>query len=114
MKSINTKIERWVKSHYLNLAIFNIFLIVLVLLHSARYFDPFWLISINAIVFVALIASIFLLGAKSNIFFIATLLFWIFAGLLKLAKIDVWAERTTVYAFEALIIGVFMLFVESG
>lgn len=112
MKDINDKVEHWVKSHYLNMAIFNVLLVFLVLLHSARYFDPFWLISINVIVLLALIASIFLLGAKSSVFFVVTLVFWIFAGFLKLAKVDVWAERTAIYAFEALVIGTFMLFIE--
>ena len=112
MKNINIRIERWVKNHYLNLAIYNIFLILLVLLHSAQYFDPFWLISINVIVLLALIVSIFLLGAKSRVFFIVALLFWFFAAFLKFVKIDVWAERPTIYAFEALVIGVITFFLE--
>lgn len=112
MKTFNLKIKRWVKDHYLNLAIFNIFLIFLVLLHSARYFDPFWLISINVIVLLAVIASIFLLGAKSKVLFLIALVFWIFASLLKLIKIDPWAERTTVYVFEILFIATIVFLLE--
>lgn len=113
MKGIESKIQPWVKSHYLNLAIYNAFIMVLVLLHTANYFDPFWLISINVVIVLGLVASIFLLGAKSSSFFVIALVFWLFAAFLKFAKVDVWAERTAIYAFETFVIGIVLLFVED-
>ena len=106
------KLTAWVSSHYVNLAVFNTLLVILVLLHSAKYFDPFWLISINTIVFVSLIASVFLLGARSRSLFIVSLLFWILAGGMRILGINVWAERISVYVFESLLLAVLLLFIE--
>lgn len=103
----------WAKSHFLQLIVFNILLVFLFLLRSAGYFHPFFVISVNAIVLIGLIASIFLLGVRSKAMFLVALLFWLFAGFVKLIKIDVWAERTAVYAYQALIIGVILLIIES-
>src|SRR5581483_7337411 len=87
------------------LILFNIIVVFLFLLRSAGYFQPFFPISVNFIVIVALLLSIFLLGARSRIIFIVVILFWIFAGALRVLKIDVWAERTGIYAYESLVIG---------
>ena len=114
MKNIRVRIEHWVKGHYLNLAIYNVFLVLLVLLHSARYFDPFWLVSINAIVLFALVASVFLLGATCNVFFVVTLVFWVFASVLRVIGINIWAERTTVYAYQSLVLAVVLLILENS
>ena len=61
------------------------------------------------IVILALILSVFLLKANYKTMFITALFFWIFAGLLGTLKINVWAERTTVYVFESLVLGVILL-----
>lgn len=105
--------RKWVKSHYFQLVLFNIFMIFLFLLSSAGYFHPYFVISINFIVTLGLIASIFLLGARSEAIFFVSLIFWIFASFLKLVNISVWAERTGIYAFQSLAIGVLMLFIEN-
>lgn len=107
------RIKAWTRKNYLNLAIFNTILIGLFLLRSAGYFDPFFLVSVNMIVLIALISSIFLLGARSKILFLIALIFWLFAGFLKLVKIDVWTERTGVYAFEAFVVGAITFLFES-
>ena len=107
------KLATWVSSHYVNLAIFNTLLVILVLLHSAKYFDPFWLISINTIVFISLITSVFLLGARSRSLFIVSLLFWILAGGMRILGINVWAERISIYMFQSFLIGVLLLLAEN-
>ncbi len=107
------KVAVWVSSHYANLAIFNALMVILVLLHSAKYFDPFWLITINVIIFAALIASVFLLGAGSKTLFIIALAFWMFAGMMRILGINVWAERITIYVFESFFIGVLLFLFEN-
>jgi len=107
------KIAIWASSHFVNLAMFNTLLVILVLLHSAKYFNPFWTISINVIVLVSLIASVFLLGARSRSLFIVSLLFWFFAGGIRILGINVWAERISIYTFQSFFIGVLLFFIEA-
>lgn len=107
------KLQNWVELHYFQLAIFNVVLVILLLLRSAGYFEPFFGITINSIFFMALVLSIFLLGTRSRGAFTVALIFWLFAAILKLAKIDVWAERTAIYSFQALVVGVVLLIWES-
>ena len=113
LANLQKKMAVWVSSHYLNLAIFNTLLVILMLLHSAKYFDPFWTISINVIVFISLINSVFLLGARSRSLFVVSLLFWIFAGIMRILGINVWAERITIYVFESFFIGVLLFLLEN-
>lgn len=110
---IKEKIANWTKRKYLNLAIFNALLLMLVLLRSAGYFSPYLTISINLIVFLSLVTSVFILGARSSMVFLIAFLFWVFAALLKVLNVDVWAERTVVYVFEAVLVGFVLLLVEN-
>lgn len=103
----------WASKHYLNLAVFNVVIIILVLLHSARYFYPYWLISNNVIIFISLVLSVLLLGARSKFMFVFSLAFWVFAGLMKIFKIDVWAERIGIYFFESIFLGIILLIFEK-
>lgn len=103
----------WVSGHYINLAIFNVLIVILVLLHSAKYFDPFWTITVNVVVFVSLIASVLLLGVGSRMMFLISLLFLLFAGFMKVVGISVWAERIAVYMFESFSLAFLLLFIES-
>ena len=103
------KAAAWASSHYINLAVFNVILVILVLLHSAEYFDPYWLISINIIVFASLVFSVFILGAGSRILFLISLLFFISAGGMKILGVNIWAERIGIYCFQSFFIGVFLL-----
>ncbi len=107
------KIKSWVELHYFQLAVFNVILMVLLLLRSAGYFEPYFGITINSIFLIALILSIFLLGTQSRGALVVALAFWLFAAFLKLAKVDVWAERTAIYSFQALVVGVVLLIWES-
>ncbi len=115
-KIVNKYLESlssWSNERIFNLFLFNIFIMLMIVLRSAGYFDPFFLITINTIVLLGLIIAVFLLGVGSKLMFSVALVFWIFAALLKMVKIDVWAERTSVYFFQAFIIGVFLLGIEN-
>lgn len=110
---MRNKLVVWTKTHYLQLVVFNLFVLLMFLLRSAGYFHPFLVISVNLIVISAFIVAIFLLGARSRAFFLIALIFWGFASFLKIVRIDVWAERTGIYAFESLTIGVVLYFMEN-
>lgn len=107
-------VRDWSNANLINLFLFNIAIAVMLLLHSAGYFAPYFPITINLVVLMSLILSIFLLGATSQAIFAISLLFWVFAGLLKVLGVDVWAERTTVYCFEAFVLGVILMFVRKN
>ncbi|HWA52003.1 MAG TPA: hypothetical protein VG895_03055 [Patescibacteria group bacterium] len=105
--------KEWINKNNYRLAVFNILIVSLFLLRSAGYFQPYFPISVNFIVVVGLILSTFLLGVKSVTTFLITLFFWIFAALLQILRIDVWAERTGIYAYESLVFGVLLFIFES-
>lgn len=105
--------QKWGNEHLFKMLIFNTILVFLVLMRSAGYFLPFFGISINFIVIFMLALSIFLLDARSKSMFTIALLFWLFACLLKVLRVDIWAERTAIYTFEALIMGTLLLIKES-
>ena len=107
-------IRKWAIEHDFQLALFNISLILLVLLRSAGYFEPFFLITINLIVLSALILSITLLQVSSRFLFAISLIFWIFAGFLEVVGVNIWAERTVIYCYEALFVGIILLAYESS
>lgn len=103
------KVESWSQSHLPGIFIFNILVILLLLLRSGGYFDPYFTITINVVIFVSLISSVVLLGVRSKTLFLIALIFWFFAGILRFLGIEVWAERTTLYTFQALLIGVVLM-----
>lgn len=107
------KLRIWSGKHLFGLLILNLILMGQILLSSAGYFRPFFALTINSIVVMALISSIFLLDLRSKGAFFITLLFWLFAALLKIVHIDVWAERTVIYVFESLVIGMTLLLLET-
>lgn len=112
-KSKETLIRNWSTYKLINLFLFNIFIAIMLLLHSAGYFAPYFPMTINIIILISVILSVFLLGAKSKAIFTISLTFWLFAMFLKLLGVDVWAERTSVYCFEALLLGVILMFLEK-
>lgn len=99
----------WVQHHYLKLAIFNALVMFMILLRSAGYFDPYLPISVNMIVLATLVLSVLLLDARSRSLFVVSLVFWLFALFLKLVKIDVWAERTSIYVYQAIFLATILL-----
>lgn len=107
------QLKEWMHTHYFHLALFNIILIILVLLRSAGYFEPYLPITIHTIVLISLLLLVFLLGVNSKVLFSITLLLWLFASLLGIVGIAVWAERTAVYAYEALVIAVILFAAEN-
>lgn len=106
------KVIKWVNSYLPGLFIFNLTVIILVLLHGAGYFHPFFIITINFIVVSSLISSIFLLGARSRTMFVITFVFWLLSAFFRLGSIEIWAERASIYAFESFIVGVILLILE--
>lgn len=106
------KSQRWINDHLLGVVIFNFVLSFLMLLHSAGYFAPFFPITVNVIVMVCILMAVTMLNVNSSIIFVITILFWIFAGILKLLGIDIWAERTGLYVYQSLILGVCLTIIE--
>lgn len=112
-EKIKKEISLWSKDKFLAISIFNTVIIILFMLRSAGYFHPYFLISVNFIVEVGLVMSIILLGARSRVIFIVSLLFWVFAAFLRAFDLDVWAERTAIYTYQALVLGVILLIIEE-
>jgi hypothetical protein len=103
------KLKIWIEKNYFKIGLFNVILIMLVLLRSAGYFEPFFPITINFIVLLALLLAIVLLGLGSKFMFLTSLTFWVLAATIKLAGVDIWAERTAIYAYQAVVLGVLLL-----
>ncbi len=110
---MENKIKNWLLDYNYKLIIFNIIIVFLFLLRSAGYFQPYFTISINFIVIFGLVLSVFLLNANSRVVFVVVLVFWVFAGLLQLLRINVWADRTGIYAYESLVFGVLLFLFEN-
>ncbi|EKD94493.1 MAG: hypothetical protein ACD_26C00034G0028 [uncultured bacterium] len=100
---------KWAEGNIAGLFIFNLIILLLVLLRFAGYFSPFLTININLIYLIGLILSVILLKASSRVMFIMALVFWMLTVFLKYVKIDVWADRTVEYFFQALVVGIFLL-----
>lgn len=110
---IKKKIKIWTSEHYLQLAIFNAIILALILLRSAGYFQPVLDLSINLIFLVAILLLVILLNANSQVIFLIAVAFLILAVPFKyFTYLEVWAERTVVYAFQALLIGSIMMVIE--
>lgn len=107
------QIKVWAETNIFGLFVLNISIMLLILLRSAGYFAPFFLITINTIVFIALILSVFLLGLRSKGVFLVALILWVFSGLLRALNIDVWAERSAIYMYQSLIVGVALIIIEN-
>ncbi len=110
---MEARVKKWVLEYNFNLIIFNIVIVFLFLLRSAGYFMPYFPISVNFIVVFGLVLSYFLLGTNSRTVFFITLFFWVFAGFLRMVGINVWAERTGIYAYESLVFGVLLFLFEE-
>ena len=110
---LEDKLKIWIENKYFKIALFNIILLMLVLLRSAGYFEPFFIISINFIVLCGLFLSITLLGLGSRFIFLMALIFWVFSAIVKIAGVDVWAERISIYTYQALVLGVSLIIIES-
>jgi hypothetical protein len=105
--------EKHIQVRQNGIFIFTLFVMLLVLLHSAGYFDPFLLLTINIIFFLSMLLAIPFLKLGSKIYFFVGILFSLLAMMFKFFSIDVWAERTGIYLFQALVVGAILLFKES-
>lgn len=106
-------VEIWARNNVAGIFLFNLTLLILALLRFAGYFNPYLPININFIYLTSLVLSVFLLKASSKAIFIVGFLFWVFAGFLKTVNVDIWAERTTEYVFQAVLVGFLLLFYEG-
>lgn len=105
MNNFKKKIDAWAHNNISGILIFNCLLMLLVLLNTAGYFHPFLPLSISLIFFIALVSSAVFIKLGSKAMFVIALSFCVLAAFLKIVKVDIWAERTGVYVFEALIVG---------
>lgn len=110
----SARLQDWALQRIFGVFVFNTVLVLLLLLHSAGYFSPYFPLTINTIVVIGMILSILLLRMNSKDIFFLALFFWLLAAFLKTVGIDVWAERSAIYSFEALLIGIILLIIESN
>ena len=107
---IYRKLVNWSKNNLPGIFLFNLIIVILVLLRSANYFQPFFSLNINSIFFVGFILLPFLLKANYEALFSIAGLFWLLSALFKLFRVDIWAERSSIYCFQAFFIGLMILF----
>lgn len=112
-QKLTDDLKIWINAHIFPLLILNIYLVLLVLLRSAGYFEPYLSISINFIFVTSLLLTVFILNLSSKGSFIISLIFWTLSFILYYANILVWAERAGVYTYESLVLGVVLVFLES-
>lgn len=103
----------WSRENFLGLILFNILFMLLVLLRSAGYFAPYLYITINMIILICIVMTSFFLRLDSRFIFFIALVFLLFAAFLKLFTIDLWAERSIIYSFEAFVFGVLLYIYET-
>ena len=102
--------ERWSINNLLGIFLFNLAIVVLVLLRSAGYFEPFVPLTINSIFFIGFILLPVMLGVNYVALFSIAGLFWLLSALLQLFSVDIWAERSSIYCFQAFFVGFLILF----
>ncbi len=111
-RNIN-QLRAWSQKRITGLFVLNLTLIILLLLHSAGYFSPYFYLNIDAIFFLTILLGIIILRIKSRIIFLISLIFLMFAGLLDLFRVDIWAERSGIYAYQALFIAVVFMIING-
>jgi hypothetical protein len=102
----------WAKKNTAGIFVYNLILLLLVLLRISGYFSPFLPLNINLIYLISLVLAVILLRAGGQVFFVLSFLFFLLALFLKVVRVDIWAERTVEYFFQAFGLGVFLLFWE--
>ena len=110
---MKNNLSRWVHNHTFGLFVFNLIMMVLVLLRTAGYFHPFFIITINLIVICGLILSAGFLGAKSVGVYLIALCFWLLTMFFSVAKVETWSERSSIYCFNAFAVGTGILVLEN-
>ena len=113
IRRTDTKAILWAKNKILGIFVFNLVLAIMVLLRAGNYFNPIFSISINVIALTTIIMAIVLLGAGNRAVFSISAVFLVIAGLFQVFKIEIWSERSGIYFFEALVLGIIHLFFDS-
>ena len=62
---------------------------------------------------VSLFLLVTLLEIKIEAIFFVSFLFWALTGILRIIHLDVWSDRTSIYAYQALLIGLTFLILEE-
>lgn len=106
------QLSMWATNNVLGIFIFNLVLMLLVLLYNAGYFAPFFPLTINIIVMACFMLSYLLFKSSSRVLFVFALSFWLLAAFFRTLGINIWAERTALYSFEAFVIGFVILVFE--
>lgn len=112
-KALTAKTKAWFGEHLWGLAVLNIVLMLMVLLRSAGYFDPYFPLTINLIIFLTVVLSIFLLSFRDRELFVIATAFLILSGVFRLFEINIWAERASIYMYQAILLAVVLIFVEN-
>lgn len=107
------ELRTWGDKNFLGLLFVNLVLMMLILLRSAGYFEPYLTITINLIILVMIIMIRFLLRVKGKVILEFSLFFLLFAMFLKVLNIEIWAERSMIYSYEALLVGIMLLLFEA-
>lgn len=106
-------LNKWARKSIGGLFLFNLVILLLVLLRFAGYFTPFLTININLIYLISLVLSVILLRVQTRAMFVLALVLWFFGMFLKVVHVDIWADRTIEYFFQAVVIGIFLFFYEA-
>lgn len=107
------ELRTWGDKNFLGLLFVNLVLMMLILLRSAGYFEPYLTITINLIILVMIIMIRFLLRVKGKVILEFSLFFLLFAMFLKVLNIEIWAERSMIYSYEALLVGTVLILFET-
>jgi len=113
MEKIGKSVRVWVEKNLVGIFVFNLTVVVMVLLNTAQYFKPFFYLGINSIFFLSLILAIALLGARTKAMFVISIIFLLFAAFLKVVKIDVWADRASIYFYQSFFVGLVLLLISK-
>jgi len=103
----------WARRRLVGIFVFNLLMMVLLLLKSAGYFYPYLPLTINIVYMAAMVLAVCLLGINSRVIFIVALFFWLMSGWFGLWKINIWAERSAIYTYQALVLGGMLVIIES-
>ncbi len=107
------RLKEWSQQHFLPLVIMNLVLMLVVLLRTAGYFAPYLILTINLIVMLSLIMGVIFLGLRSRGMVMVAIVLWLLSALLRLLGVEIWADRSSIYVYQALIVTLVLLLIES-
>jgi len=113
MEKTVKSVKLWAGRHLAGLFVFNVSILVMVLLSTAQYFKPFFYLGINSIFFFSLLFAVLFLGARTKAMLTIAIIFLALTAFLKVVKIDVWADRASIYFYQAFFIGLLLLLISK-